>query len=299
MRYIGGNIYLWGEAAQNRLLLECLGPTACELVDEGVARGFWFDRFNARGPHIFFFICLSNEAFNGAARARLTDRLQAFLAEQPSRERIPVDRLEELHRQMHGKALCPADKWPGFEENNSFLLFEHSPTGYPFLLTSHLQDAAEFWRLLSGLSFWTIQQIEDKRCRSPANSGIRWAAALDGALQRIGAAESYWRYHATTLIMGLAERLAVAEHEVRTSLFTLIGLKNRETFSRLWNQVETSGPPWPLIPELVKASLSSDDTSRRFLALREAVHCTWKQLGLASTQHIPLVLFAWNRSLRP
>jgi hypothetical protein len=296
MKYLGGNIYLWDKAAQNRLLIEFLGPAYRELCEELNIRKFWFDRFDARGPHIFFFFSVPAERFE-EIRERMADRLQAFLDERPSRIELSSDELTLLHRQMRGKALCPADEGAELAQDNSFLLFEHSPTGYPLYLTAHLENADEYWRLFGDLSFWAIQQVEARPEKGAVAAGVRWAAALDEILRQAGIAREYWQYHATTLIIGLDTRLATAERQVFESIREAVGAKNRKTFTCVWSEVERSGSPWPHLPQLVEVSLSGDSPTRRFAALREAAHCTWKQLGLPTREHIPLVLFAWNRNL--
>ena len=119
----------------------------------------------------------------------------------------------------------------------------------------------------------------------PVETGIRWAAALDGALREAGVAEAFWRYHAETLLPG-----------VGASVETAISARNRETFSRLWNEVKISGSPWPQIPRLVEVALSVHQAEWRFIALRETVHGVWRQLGLPVALEVSLVLFAWGRN---
>jgi len=88
-------------------------------------------------------------------------------------------------------------------EEGSFELFEHAAEGYPYRLAAHLEDPPEFWRLLEDLLFWSLQQIEASPESMPVETGIRWAAALDGVMREAGVAEEFWRYHAETLFPGL------------------------------------------------------------------------------------------------
>jgi hypothetical protein len=296
MKFLGGNVYMWGKTAQNRFLVESLAPTVRQLSAEQLIHRFWFDRFDARGPHVCFLLAIPDERVEGV-RALLTDRLQAFLGQQPS-EDVSPDEIRKNHDQTRGKVLCPPDAWPGIAEKDSFLLFDQPSSGYPFQLAADLMRADEFWSLITDLSLWTIDQVKAERTPGDmATTGVRWAATLDGALRRAGIARDYWRHHATTLIIGLEERLAASEIEVLDSIGGAVGTRNRKTFTRIWEEMESVGALWPHARELVEVSLSSDQPQRRFVALREAVHCTWKQLGLPTWQHIPLVLFAWDRTL--
>src|SRR6185436_17825658 len=74
--FLGGNVYLWSRAAQNRFLTRCLGPAIRELQDQGLASGFWFDRFDARGPHVFFLLRPIGEPMT--VRELLAHRLGPF-----------------------------------------------------------------------------------------------------------------------------------------------------------------------------------------------------------------------------
>ncbi|HYU32690.1 MAG TPA: lantibiotic dehydratase C-terminal domain-containing protein [Thermoanaerobaculia bacterium] len=300
MKLLAGNVYLWGKASQNSLLVQCLGPAMREIQDEGLASGFWFDRFDARGPHIFF---LTRPVSDPAAVcALLAERLTTFLARLPATEEIPAAELDERRQRVLGKALCAADTLPGPAENRTFVLVEHEPDGYPFRLAADLRDAPGFWRLLDELSFWTVEQIASVPDSAMNATAIRWFASLDGALRQAGAAREFWRYHAETLLPGLREKLAEdgeLETGMSASLEAALSDRNRDAFARLWHQVECSGSTWPQIGRLVKLALAVNGSSRRFAALREATHATWKQLGLPVRQEIPVVLFAWRRHQPP
>jgi hypothetical protein len=299
MTCLGLNIYYWGRWQQNRLLVECLGPLVADLHDQGFIESFWFDRFDSRGPHLFVLLTLPPGVQDEAARIA-ADRLGGYLADHPSTEQLSAEQLARLHSETRGKALCTVDAFPGMADNNSLAFFAHDRQGYPFSLSAGLLNEPELWRLLDDLAQWAIRQIGEHGETSTVGAAVRWAAGLDAILEETGLAPEYWRFHATTLIMPLAERLATAEEEVLRSLPSTVGEKNRATFSRVWKSVATQGPGWPHMRRLVELAVFPDEdrpAAWRFRALREAVHCAWKQLGVPVQLHIPLVLFAWDRSL--
>lgn len=285
--YLGGNVYLWSRAAQDRFLVHCLGPAIRDLQEQGLASGFWFDRYDLRGPHLFFLTRPIGD-FAGVHEA-MAERLESFLSGGPCPGEMRPGELEARHRQVRGNALCEADELPGRAENNSFLLFEHAPAGYPFRVAAHLKKPHEFWHLLEDLSFWSIRQIEASPEGVPAATGIRWAAALDLALRKKDVAREFWRHHAATLLPGL-EQASLA------GLAGAIGVRNREAFSLLWKEAETAALLWPQTSRLVEVALSAQREDVRFEALREAMHCAWKQLGLPVGLEVPLSLFAWEQA---
>jgi hypothetical protein len=297
MPQIGCNIYFWGGEEQSRLLTECLGPAVVDLRSAGLARGFWFDRFDARGPHLFVLVAAPPEA-SGEASRRLSGRLDEYLAARPSAAPLSPGQVSTLHTQTRGKSLCAVDTQPGLAGNNSYVLFEQPATGYPFYL---LGTGDELWRLLNDLTLWAVEQLAAAQQRVPLGAAVRWVAALDRELRRLGVAGEYWRYHATTLLLGLEERLAAGESEALDSVPAAVGPKNFETFSRIWREAEHLPPPWPHLPRLAEILVAGGGQvpSRPFAPLREAVHCFLKQLGAMVSVHIPIVLFAWHLSARP
>jgi hypothetical protein len=303
MPQIGCNIYFWGWAEQSRLLVECLGPLAAGLRDEGLARGVWFDRFDARGPHLFALVTAASPAAGGEVARRLSGRLGEYLAARPSAAPMTPEEVAALHAQTRGKALCAADTQPGLAGNNSCVLFEHPPGGYPFPILAagrSPEEEDEIWGLLSDLAAWGIARLAASPAAIPMGVAALWLAGLDRELRRLGVAEGYWRYHATTLLLGLEERLADDERSAIASLPAAVGLKNFETFSRVWRDAEPRPPAWAPLPRLAGLLLAGGEATavRRFAALREAVHCFLKQLGVPVSMHIPLVLFAWHQGAR-
>lgn len=299
--HVGVNVYFWGSTEQNRLLVECLGPAAHALRQSGACGWFWYDRFDARGPHVFAIFSVPADARDHVARD-LARRIEAYLAAQPSTESLSTEVLATRHTECRGKQLCAIDGEPGLAANNTYRLFDHPARAYPFVLTEGMAAAREeaLWSLVDELASWALAQIAPAPARLPTVAALRWLAGLDHTLQRSGlGAEAYWRYHATTLIYGLAERLAASEAEALRSLHTSISDKNRQSLSTVWQHAAAS--VWTPLPALVDLIACEPDwpMEDRWRLLRKLVHTALKQLGLPVAQHIPVVLFAWQRNLPP
>ncbi len=292
MRHLGANVYLWDRREQNRFLARFLGPVLGELRGEGRVRRFWFDRFDARGPHLFLLFTVPPQAFP-ALRDELADRLTAYLAESPGPPGLDPETVAERHRQTRGGTLCEADALPGLADDHSFLLFEQSAHGYPFR-ASRPAAVHDLWDLLDALSLWTLGQVERHAGGAPTAAGIRWLAALDRALRASGLAHDYWHYHAATLLLGLDAGRNGQERPRPAAFQRLIGAENLRLFARLWDQAEPADAGWPDCARLVDLTLA-EPRAEGFPALRQIAHSTWKQLGLLTSQEIPLVLFAWTR----
>ena len=292
MDHVGINVYFWGAAEMRRLLVEGLRPWALEAFQEGLARRFWYCPFDARGPHVFAIFVTGEEE-----RARLRDflaaRIGAFLRESPSPAAPDPAELEQRHAECRGKFMCRADREEGLAPNNTFVLFDQEPDGYPWSMSSGMAAADDLRQLLSDLSFWCLSQLE-RGSQTPA--AIRWLAAVDRALARHGqtAADS-WELHATTLVLPLAERLKSQRNEVLSSLPAAVSERNRQIFSKLW-QVESDGLMEAHADRLVEIVTAEDG---RFRTLRDVNHSVLGQLGQPVMFHIPLVLYAWQRNLPP
>jgi hypothetical protein len=302
---LGIAVYAWGWDDQDRLLAECLGPLARELRQAGLAERFWCDRYDARGPHLFCLLSVP-AAVREEVAGRVSSRLDRHLARHPSTTALAAGELETRHRECRGRVQCEADAYPGFAANNSYHLFVHAPRGYPLALGHGLAEEGELWRMLTDSTLWSIEQLG----RQPRTAAAGWLAAVDRELRAPAAAPSaepassrsaaaYWRYHATTLILGLAERLESEEERVLASLPGAVGERNRDAFARLWAAADGPAPngspePRRLVALLRRANLAE---SRRFAIQREIDHFTLKQLGLPVALHVPLVLFAWQRNL--
>lgn len=294
-------VYFWGRTPQNRLIAECLAPTAREFLSSGLIEHFWFDRFDARGPHVFTVFTSVPSAATEVSR-RVSERVERYLAESPSREEMTEEQVAAHHAGCRGKVQCEVDTYPGLAANNTFFTFEHPPMGYPYWLLAEHGEQRELLHLLGDLALWAVDQFAARPDQLPTLPAIQWAAALDRALAAASREPvDYWRYHATTLILPLAERLSTAEDEVLRSLPASVGEKNRRTFEHVWREAEKGATPWlPMrrLASIVAPAPGSAGTPRqRWGLLREIVHITLKQLGVPVGLHIPLLLFAWSQNL--
>jgi len=284
------NIYCWGKAAQNELLTGFVAPEIRALREAGRVRRFWSTRFDSRGPHVM--LVLTTPGSTRELEAHLGERLDAWLAEHPSTETLSPGELATRHEECRGKELCAPDHEPGIAPNNSYRFAPHSPHAYPF---GGSPGADEFWELASEHGLWLMDRL-----REGAGTGlaVRWIADVDGALLRLGAdAAASWRYHATTLLRPLAERLRTEEPAVLAALPGSVGERNREAFARVWDGARGAAPAWGPTARLVELALRAD--AGGFQLLREINHCALKTLDQPVLLHVPLVLYAWQRNLLP
>ena len=296
---LGLTVYLWGIQAQDRLLSQCLAPTMGALRQEGLVNRFWFERMDIRGPHLFVPFRVTPGAADEVNR-RLTERIGSFLAAHPCPLIMSQEELRFRHDFCRGKIQCAPDRDSGFAENNTFRLFQHEERGYPFHLSEGIPQEEEIWRLLTKLTFWTVDQLSTASSARTAIA-VRWFATLDRAMLATGVSlERYWRYHASTLLIHLERGLAANEEQVLSSLPSVLGVNNVATFTRIWNEVETGGSTYPWTDDVVRLVLNASRPAeeQRLVFLREIIHCSLKQLGLTVALHLPLVLFAWNRALQ-
>lgn len=298
MEYAGCNVYLWADDEQGRFFSQGLVPFLEEAIPEFGVKRFWFDRFDARGPHAFALF-----GVRPSRRAELEDRLGSFLAgylaELPASEPPLSDEVvRRRHDECRGKTMCAADREEGIAPPYTHRVFSHPPDGYPFWLTQGLAGEGVVWTLLTDLARWSLSRWGEDGKR-PSVAAIRWFAQWDRALaSALPSVEEQWRYHATTLIMGLEDRLREEEVLVLEGLPRWSGA-NREVFERLWKEEAWGEDRWPHFESLVRAILGpSGELDRRGKKLlREIAHGVLKQLGLGVAQHVPLVFFAWNRAV--
>ena len=294
MVHLALHVYFWGDAETTRLLTDCLGPAARALRDDGVLERFWFTVFDARGPHVL--------ALFGAApadaeqvRRRLAARLDAYLGEHPSTAPLSAEEVERRHAECRGKQLSVIDAEPGMAPNNSYRMAAHPPDGYPFASGAGVAAADELWRLVQDVALWAIDQ---RRAGTATGAAVRWMAWMDRALAEAGADPAeLWRYHAQTLLPPLAERLRDDEAGVLASLPGAVGERNRAAFGRVWD--DPSPPDGPR--RLAQIALADDGRTaeQKRQLVREINHCTLAQLGQPVRHHVPLILYAWQRSLQP
>ena len=131
-------------------------------------------------------------------------------------------------------------------------------------------------------------------------AAVRWVAAADLTLRNTGLdAGDYWRYHASTLLLPLRQRLATEEERVLADLPGWIGEANQKRFEPIFDEVAMPDEVWPPQQRLMEIASSRDESlpGGRWALLREIQHSTLKQLGLGVALHIPLILFVWNRNL--
>lgn len=265
--------------------MECLGPLAAELWRTGQVDRFWFDRYDARGPHLFFVFGAPADSLDRLTR-RLGSALSTYLAHNPSLETLTAERLERLHLQTRGRRQCELDGWPGFGANDSWEIFAHPPYGYPFGLDEPEED--EVWRLAAELALWTIERIASRTEAPGLAEAVRWTAAVDRALRANGAAPAaYWRHHASTLIPD-----DLQEGSLLDALPDALEPRHLENLARLWEEAERAGDSWPDLPRLVRAALGGGESPA---LLREIDHTALKQQGIPVAFHLPAVLFAWRR----
>lgn len=282
------NVYLWGKAAQNELLTGFVAPEIRALRDQGRVRRFWSTRFDSRGPHVMLVLTTPGSARE--LESYLGGRLDAWLAGHPSTETLSPGELEKRHEECRGKELCAADREAGMAPDNSYRFAPHPAHGYPFAGAS---GADEFWELASEHGLWLLDRLREGAGTALA---VRWIADVDGALRRLGAdAAASWRYHATTLLRPLAERLRTEEPAVLAALPGSVGERNRQAFARVWDSARA--PVWGPTERLVELALEADGGGYRFL--REINHCALKTLDQPVLLHVPLVLYAWQRNLPP
>lgn len=293
MEHLACNVHHRGRDAENRLLAGSLAPAVRELRRAGVARRFWYQRFDARGPHLFVLL----GAAPGRAdelRAAVDARLRAWIDAHPSTEALSDDELATRHGQCRGKQLCALDEEEGMAANDTVAWAPHPADGYPYRHTAGAAGEAELWERLSDLAEWSIGGLGDA-----TGTAIRWIAAVDTELRRAhpGVADAYWRRHAGTLLRGLGERLERDEEAVLDSLPRAVGERNAAAFGRAWRAAEEGEAVWPPLRRLLELVLADDGRTDavRIALLREVNHSVLAQLGQPVALHVPLVLYGWMR----
>lgn len=299
---LGANVYCWAQAAQNRLLLECLAPAVREIRDQLGPLRFWFDRFDARGPHVISLLTLPAGAETGA-RQLLAARIESFFSAYPERGTLPRESVEKRHESCRGKIFCDLDREPGIAPEGTYRLFAHSPEGFPYRLTRGLPcaSAEAVWDLVDDLTSWTLREIAANPERGAPQVAALWLARLEQELRNAHPRpEEYWRFHATTLLRGLSRRLEEDEEGVLAGLPDTINRHNAETLPAVWQQAAAGPARWPRVTELLRRAAPAGEPAHPgdWRLLREIVHWTLKQLCLYVETEIPLVLYAWQRNLR-
>jgi len=290
---LGLVVYCWGLSEQSHLIASCLAPAAAELEQAG-SSFFWFDRFDARGPHVFAVFALPPDRIP-MAQELLTRRVADHLALYPSREDLPDHELLARHQACRGTEFCMIDARRGFGERNTFDFCPHPTDGYsfPFGLSRYVREPDRLWELMSDSAGWVAGQLARNPGRTPTAVAIRWMASFAQTLQsRYPQAGAYWRYHAATMIR-LRRRGPVALDEIAR----VVGARNEALFTPVWAAAAVEPPFWPRLPQLVDLALETGEPERIHPLLREVAHITMRQLGLIAKLERPLLLFAWKDSL--
>jgi len=292
--YIGANIYYWGKAEQRRLLLEGMRQWALDACLQGLADRFWYCPFDKRGPHLFVLFGTRSKAQDGT-HDFLLGRISRYLAESPSRTIISLEEIQRRDSECRGKTLCAPDRIPGFATNNSFVLFLHAARDYPMSLSSGMAAEDDFWRRISDLTLWLLGELE----HGNGKAAIRWLVAVSRSIERCGIeAADYWRFHVKCLLPKLRIDDA-ARRDIQETLSHTIGKHNDQVFSATWTEASTSEANVFDSDRLVQIALADDGRSlqQRFQLLRNVNHVALSQLGHTVHLHLPMVLFAWQRSL--
>ena len=292
----GFNLYLGTEERQNCFLVECLLPSL-DQSGLGASTHVWFERFDARGPHLFLLLSSSDDA-GSLPSAEWLERFVSYLGALSPTELPDRQEIEARHEGCRGKALCTVDREPGFEAEASCRPFVQPDDGYPFFLLRP-EALASFWPLAGRQTRWALERLRERSPRPATAAAIRWLALLGRELRsRHPNPEAYWEYHASTLMSGLPARLDEDREALYGKLPGLIGDKNRDIFRRIWQETVDAEPPWPGFGELVSQALVAVAPGySSWQLLREVVHTSLKQLGVPPALQIPLLFFAWLRDL--
>lgn len=294
MVHLAINVYCWGDESQKRLLVDCLEPAARAVLRERLARRFWYTLFDARGPHVFALFS-AQDGRAAELEARLCAELDTYLEESPSAEPLAREEVERRHLECRGKQLCAVDAEDGLARNNSYRMCRQPPDGYPFWTGGGTPREDELWDACGELAFWAMDQLRANSRAAP----VWWTAALQRALsRRVANAAEYWRYHATTLLLGLEAMLEADEEAALAALSGAVGEQNQAVFRQVREAVESRSGAWPLLDRVVElASARSGSTpGERWGLLREVNHNVLAQLQQPVRTRIPLVLCAWQRA---
>jgi hypothetical protein len=289
------NVHHRGAEAENRLLASVASPLLLRLEGEGAVRTVWCTRFDARGPHLFFLVGTAPNARSRVADS-LADAVGGHLALHPAGEPFPAAELERRHLECRGKYFTAADRLAGLAPADSWALGEPGPGDFPDPLVRGMspENQAAFWSAGTGLFHHAVAEAAAGRATRAA---LAWMAAVDRALGARGLAEAAWRHHATTLVLPLAGRLQAEPEAVHAAVRAAVTPRNRALFDREWAEPDRSLES--LAERMVAAASAADARAplARLQAIRTAVHGTLLLLGLPVAVHVPLVLYAWDRSL--
>ncbi len=288
MFHLGCNVYLWSGARPLGLLRTVRDMVTGELAPAGGR--FFFDYFDARGPHYFFLFSAPGPLDSAA----IAGRLEAAVATEALAADLPLELIEARHRACLGKAMCSADEGDELVPHGSVVLFDQTENRYPFFLTRDNPEAGRFWQLFSELSLLGIE-LSLEAGGKPTGLALEWMAAIADWVDGQGLADEYWRYHLSTLMLGLADRFTQDDLEecLVRGLEAKIGQRNRDNFGRAF-ALPGRRDFTPLLPEICRLAVLGG--GRRALAtLREVQHAFLKQLGVMPASQLPILLYCWLR----
>lgn len=295
--HLGLNVYRWTWEYQNLFLIECLRPLMVHFRSSVTGARFWFDRFDARGPHIMVLVSVPS-VLADRARELMIQRLDEFATAHQELSGVGEQEAERLHRSVGRTTLCAPDREPGLATENSYLLFTQPPGDYPFHLTASWPAEVEerAWTLVDDLAGWTIGRLAAKAGHKPTREAIMWLASLERHLRSsCDDPGGFWRFYAGTLLLSLPQRMRDDPAAVLDALDHAIGERNRGLFAGLWLEEERDGSPWSGLARLVQlVSQPSIGRTATMQFVRELAHWTLKQLCVSVAHEIPLVLYAWS-----
>lgn len=292
MGWLALTVYRRGGGAQDALL-GALAPVLRALASRGALGALWATRFDARGPHLFLLLEARRE---DEVREALEAALRAHLRAAPPSP--PMDEAELLrrHAACRGNALAPDHRLPGLAPADGWVLEPQPANGYPLPLLRGMEPAAAraFLDAASVAFHWAAARVA---AGEGTRGALAWAAALDRALAAAGRAGEVWRHEATLLLPALGERLARGE-DVAPSLERALSPGNRARFDAAWKveDAETAVLARALVAAVHAPGVPE---AARLPALREALHSVLLLLGLPVSAQLPLVLYAWLRTLAP
>lgn len=287
--HLGLLVYRFDLAAQNRLIVDCLGPAARSLRADGLS-GFWFSRFDAGGPHVWS-LWITQEENRPLVRRLLADTVANHLAADPSDQRLPVATLQARHEACRGKVLCPPHGRFDLADPDTVVWFEQPADGYPFKVSRRTTRSTELAAGVDALTSWAIHVLGDRETMATM---VRWLSSTARILASGDARtpRRYWRYHLSTLLPTLA---AMPEVEASTFLARLRSQPGptqslQAALQAAWRDAETLPSPWHQQRTLIAAALADED--HRWPILREINHTFLKQLGLPMHVQIQALLVA-------
>ena len=295
MGHLALNVYVWGDAEQDRVMTEALLPTLRGLRHGGALRRLWLHRFDVRGPHLMGVLGGPIHRMD-EVQIRLSAALDAYLSMSPSEVEIDGETLRRRHADCRGRALNPLDEQDGFAANNTYAFSAQDPAEAYVFRAAEGMSVSVLEPLLADLALWSAERL---RAGSSTWTAVAWMAGLTEALRGAGLEpEGFWRYYASTLLLRGTERILAADPELVEGLPALIGEPNRAALGAAWDAAEKGSPGWPDVAILAALVAGSSASARaRHGFVRELCHAVFAQLNLHVRIRIPLVLYAWHRTL--